>query len=84
LFCSGVSWAAHKTEIAGRKGLSDIKAFLWRAEFLQLSKRFFGAPSFFNYVIADGIFNLLVPDKTALQGLSTAGMDGFQLQFEFG
>ena len=31
-----------------------------------VSKRFFGVPSFFNYAIADGIFNLLYPDKIAL------------------
>jgi hypothetical protein len=31
-----------------------------------VSKRFFGVPSFFNYAIADGIFNLLYPDKSAL------------------
>jgi hypothetical protein len=34
--------------------------------------------------IAEEIFNLLFPDKTALRGLSPAGMDDFQLQFEFG
>ena len=31
-----------------------------------MSKRFFGILSFFNYAIADGIFNLLYRDKTAL------------------
>ena len=49
-----------------------------------VSKRFFGVPSFFNYAIADGIYNLLFPDKTALRGLSTAASDDFQLLFEFG
>lgn len=49
-----------------------------------VSRRFFGVPSFFNYAIADGIYNLLFPDKTALRGLSPVGMDDFQLLFEFG
>lgn len=33
---------------------------------------------------ADGIFNLLFPDKTVLRGLCPAGMDDFHLKFEFG
>jgi len=41
-------------------------------------------PRFFNEAIADGIFNLLFPDKTALRGLSPAGMNDFQLHLEFG
>ena len=36
-----------------------------------VSKRFFGVPSFFNYTIADAIYNLLYPDKTALRGISS-------------
>jgi len=56
---------------------------LFSMDFL-VSKRFFGVPSFFNYAIADGIYNLLFPDKTALRGLSSAGIDDFQLLFEFG
>jgi len=49
-----------------------------------VSRRFFGVPSFFNYAIADGIYNRLFPDKTALRGLSPVGMDDFHLLFEFG
>jgi hypothetical protein len=49
-----------------------------------LSKRFFGVPSFFNYAIADGIFNLLYPDKTALRGIKENSIDDFQLRFNFG
>ena len=49
-----------------------------------VSKRFFGVPSFFNYAIADGIFNLLYPDKTALRGIKPNSLDDFQLRFEFG
>lgn len=49
-----------------------------------VSKRFFGVPSFFNYAIADGIFNLLYPDKSALQGIKSNTIDDFQLCFEFG
>jgi len=36
-----------------------------------VSKRFFGVPSFFNYAIADSIFNLLYPDKAALKGIKS-------------
>ena len=49
-----------------------------------VSKRFFGVPSFFNYAIADGIFSLLYPDKTALQGIRSNTIDDCQLCFEFG
>lgn len=49
-----------------------------------VSKRFFGVPSFFNYAIADGIYNLLFPDKTALQGIRSNTIDDFQLCFDFG
>jgi hypothetical protein len=48
-----------------------------------VSKRFFGVPSFFNYAIADGIFNLLYPDKTALRGIKQNSLDDFQLCFDF-
>ncbi|MBI5967202.1 MAG: hypothetical protein HY882_05030, partial [Deltaproteobacteria bacterium] len=47
-------------------------------------KRFFGVPSFFNYAIADGIYNLLFPDKTALRGIEPKNLDDFQLSFDFG
>ena len=49
-----------------------------------VSKRFFGVPSFFNYAIADGIFNLLYPDKTGLRGIHHSRLDDFQLCFNFG
>ena len=49
-----------------------------------ISKRFFGVPSFFNYAVADGIFNLLYPDKTALKAVKLIGIDDFQLRFDFG
>ena len=47
-----------------------------------VSKRFFGVPSFFNYAMADGLYNLLFPDKT---GLKTRRGDtqNFQLSFNF-
>jgi hypothetical protein len=48
-----------------------------------VSKRFFGVPSFFNYAIADGIYNLLFPDKIALQGIKPNTIDSFQLCFKF-
>jgi hypothetical protein len=49
-----------------------------------VSKRFFGVPSFFNYAIADGIYNLLFPDKTALRTAKQTGLEDFQLSFDFG
>ena len=49
-----------------------------------VSKRFFGVPSFFNHAIADGIYNLLYPDKTALRGIKPNSLDDFQLCFGFG
>ncbi len=49
-----------------------------------VSKRFFEVPSFFNYAIADGIFNLLYPDKTALRGIKQNSPDNFRLCFDFG
>jgi hypothetical protein len=62
----------------------NIKLKLLVERVFLVSKRFFGVPSFFNYAIADGIYNLLFPDKTALRGLSSAGINDFQLLFEFG
>jgi hypothetical protein len=62
----------------------NIKLRLLEERVFLVSKRFFGVPSFFNYAIADGIYNLLFPDKTALRGLSSTGPDDFQLLFEFG
>jgi hypothetical protein len=60
----------------------SIKLKLLIERIFLVSKRFFGVPSFFNYAIADGIFNLLFPDKTALKGKSNH-TDDFQLCFEF-
>src|SRR5208283_5040794 len=37
-----------------------------------VSKRFFGVPTFFNYAIADGLYNLLFPDKTGIKAITTA------------
>lgn len=62
----------------------SIKLKLLIERIFLVSKRFFGVPSFFNYAIADGIFNLLYPDKTALHGIRPSSVDDFQLQFEFG
>jgi len=61
----------------------NIKLKMLVERIFLVSKRFFGVPSFFNYAIADGIFNLLFPDKTALLGKSNS-IDDFQLCFEFG
>ena len=47
-----------------------------------VSKRFFGVPSFFNYAIADGLYNLLFPDKTGLT-IQRNKTEEFQLCFSF-
>lgn len=41
-----------------------------------LSKRFFGIPSFFNYAMADGIFELLKKDNSALTNVAYKGKTG--------
>lgn len=50
-----------------------------------VSKRFFGIPSFFNYAIADGLYNLLFPDKIGLTHIkeNRKKTSGFQLSFDF-
>jgi len=48
-----------------------------------VSKRFFGVPTFFNYAIADGLYNLLFPDKTGIKGGIKAKKPDFQLRFSF-
>jgi hypothetical protein len=48
-----------------------------------VSKRFFGVPTFFNYAIADGLYNLLFPDKTGIHGATRAKKPEFQLSFSF-
>jgi hypothetical protein len=48
-----------------------------------VSKRFFGVPTFFNYAIADGLYNLLFPDKTGIQEVAKAKKPDFQLRFSF-
>ena len=47
-----------------------------------VSKRFFGVPSFFNYAIADGLYNLLFPDKDGLK-TKRGNTQDFQLCFNF-
>ena len=48
-----------------------------------VSKRFFGVPTFFNYAIADGLYNLLFPDKTGIKETAKAKKPEFQLSFSF-
>lgn len=62
----------------------NIKLKLLIERIFIVSKRFFGVPSFFNYAIADGIYNMLYPDKTALKGPKTKTVDDFQLSISFG
>tara|TARA_B100000315_G_C14373342_1_gene494021 strand:+ start:341 stop:634 length:294 start_codon:yes stop_codon:yes gene_type:complete len=53
----------------------NLKLKLLVERIFLVSKRFFGIPTFFNYSIADGIYNLLFPDKTALQQVKTTTND---------
>jgi hypothetical protein len=62
----------------------SIKLKLLVERIFIVSKRFFGVPSFFNYAIADGIFNLLYPEQTALWGIKPTSVDDSQLCFAFG
>jgi len=49
-----------------------------------VSKRFFGVPTFFNYAIADGLYNLLFSDKTGIHALAKeAKKTEFQLTLSF-
>jgi len=48
-----------------------------------VSKRFFGVPTFFNYAIADGLYNLLFADKTGVDNALKAKKPEFQLSFSF-
>jgi hypothetical protein len=48
-----------------------------------VSKRFFGVPTFFNYAIADGLYNLLFPDKTGIREIAKTKKPEFQLSFSF-
>ena len=48
-----------------------------------VSKRFFGVPTFFNYAIADGLYNLLFADKTEVDNALKAKKPEFQLSFSF-
>jgi len=62
----------------------NVKLNLLVEKIFLVSKRFFGVPSFFNYAIADGIYSLLFPDKTALRQIHKKTADDFQLSFDFG
>ena len=48
-----------------------------------VSKRFFGVPTFFNYAIADGLYNLLFADKTGINNVIKTKKPEFQLCFNF-
>ena len=60
----------------------NIKLKILVERIFLVSKRFFGIPSFFNYAIADGLYNLLFPDKTGLK-INKHNKEDFQLCFNF-
>ncbi len=60
----------------------NLKLKLLVERIFLVSKRFFGVPSFFNYAIADGLYNLLFPDKTGLK-IKKNKTEDFQLCFSF-
>ncbi len=49
-----------------------------------VSKRFFGVPTFFNYAIADGLYNLLFPDKTGIKDARGKRTPTFSYNSAFG
>lgn len=60
----------------------DLKMKLMKEKIFILSKRFFGVPSFFNYAIADGIYELLKYTRTGIDNIKTKigiNLDCFQL-----
>ena len=48
-----------------------------------VSKATFGMPTFFNYVLADGIYILLFPDKIGIKGVQKAKRPDFQFSSSF-
>ncbi|MGD0234566.1 MAG: hypothetical protein ABSC55_08495 [Syntrophorhabdales bacterium] len=48
-----------------------------------VSKGLFGVPSFFNYATADGLYNLLFPNKTGAQGTTKTKKPEFRVCFDF-
>ena len=60
----------------------DLKMKLMKEKIFILSKRFFGVPSFYNYAIADGIYELLRHIRTGIENIKTRigiKLDRFQL-----
>jgi hypothetical protein len=58
-----------------------LKVLIQRAYLV--SKRFFGIPTFFNYAIADGLYNLLLSDRAGIKNIQKAEKPEFQLCFSF-
>ncbi|MCA1758614.1 MAG: hypothetical protein LC658_02500 [Bacteroidales bacterium] len=60
----------------------DLKMKLMKEKIFILSKRFFGVPSFYNYAIADGIYELLKYTRTGIENIKTKigiNLESFQL-----
>ena len=60
----------------------DLKMKLMKEKIFILSKRFFCVPSFYNYAIADGIYELLKYTRTGVDNIKTKigiNLDSFQL-----
>lgn len=58
-----------------------LKMFMQRIYLV--SKRFFGVPTFFNYAIADGLYNLLFSHKGGIHTVQRTEKPEFQLSFPF-
>ena len=59
-----------------------LKMKMMKEKIFILSKRFFGIPYFYNYAIADGIYELLKYTRTGIDNIKTKiviNMDSFQL-----
>jgi len=62
---------------------NNLKLKMLMERIYLVSKRFFGVPTFFNYAIADGLYNLLFGDKTGISAITKAKKPEFQLCFSF-
>lgn len=61
----------------------NLKLKMFMQRIYLVSKRFFGVPSFFNYAVADGLYNLLFPDKCGIHHIHKIDKPEFQLTFPF-
>jgi len=62
---------------------NNLKLKMLMERIYLVSKRFFGVPTFFNYAIAEGLYNLLFSDRTGIGDTVKKKKPDFQLSFPF-